>query len=59
MKCCLNRSGKKFRTAFILDFIRKTAFGIDFGLWEVLDIDDGDHDDNDNDYYDVFNFFVI
>ena len=27
----------------------KTAFGIDFGLWEVLDIDDNDDDDDDDD----------
>ena len=41
----------------------KTAFGINFGLLEVLEIDDDDDDDNDddddddyddNDDYDVF-----
>ena len=37
----------------------KTAFGINFGLLEVLKIDDNDDDDDDDDYddnddYDVF-----
>ena len=50
---------KKNLNSSYIRLYQKTAFGIDFGLWEVLEIDDDDDDDYDdhNDYYDVFSVF--
>ena len=40
---------KKFNSNYIT-LIQKTAFGMDFGLWEVpkIDNDDDDYDDDDD-----------